>query len=99
MPTEFTTCDECNYIKCLGIDHNLNEDYKQTLEIFNILSTNLPNELVFKIILMSNQNITNCDYCHKTQLCEKHYNRAIHWGKHYRGSGAMCDSCCWWEVT
>ena len=99
MPTEFTKCDECNYIKSLGIKHKFNIDYKNSFEIFNILSTKLPNELVFKIMLQSNSKIKMCDYCNNTKLCEQHYKRAIKFGEHYRGAGAMCDSCCWWEVT
>jgi len=99
MPTEFTKCDECNYIRCLGIDHRLNKDYKDTKEAFDILSIKLPLELVYKIILLSNSNINICNYCNKTKLCINHYERAIKYGNYYRGRGAMCDSCCWFEVS
>lgn len=101
MPTEFSECDECNFIKCLPIDHKYNKDYVDTLEIVDIFrQVNIPPELALIIIRKTNEYST-CDCCNKTKLCQKHKDRAIHYGNYYRhlSNYAMCNSCCWWEVT
>lgn len=98
MPTVFSDCYECNYHKCLGLDHKFNERYKKNLEKqLILLSLGIPVEICQKIIKISH-NLTKCSYCN-TQLCKEHTDRGIDNGKHYRGKGIMCDQCCWWEIS
>ena len=43
MPKEFTDCNECNYLECLGLDHELNKDHKQDCEKYTtLIATGLP---------------------------------------------------------
>ena len=111
MPTEFTDCNECSYLEGLGLDHELNKDHKTDCEkLEQLLKTGLSRDQCIEKI--KNLNIMKqCNYCHETiryrnnekvvirnKLCETHYVRACKFGTQYRGSGAMCDSCCWHEI-
>ena len=48
------------------------------------------------------KNKNKCMVCSK-ELCQKHYETAIYWAKHYRPfekeGFSMCDQCCWWEIS
>ena len=40
-----------------------------------------------------------CHSCNGS-LCEDHYDRAHYWGYYYKKCVyAMCDNCCWFEIT
>lgn len=99
MPTKFSNCEECNLIKFLDIDHKLNILYKNDLETFHILNHFLPPELSL-IIIRKSKNYKECNQCNKN-LCLAHYHRALEHGSYYRkcNSFALCDQCCWWEIT
>tara|TARA_B100001093_G_scaffold478346_1_gene506432 strand:- start:149 stop:448 length:300 start_codon:yes stop_codon:yes gene_type:complete len=99
MPTKFSNCDECNFIKFLDINNRLNIYYKNDLEIFNILNHFLPPELSL-IIIKKSKDYNSCGQCNKN-LCINHYNRALEHGVYYRHTPnfALCDQCCWWEIT
>tara|TARA_B100001248_G_C27305392_1_gene419183 strand:+ start:408 stop:722 length:315 start_codon:yes stop_codon:yes gene_type:complete len=101
MPTKYTKCDECNYHDYLPVDHIMNKNYLEDLKLAEILKNNLPDELVIKILNL--RKLQACNYCQKwtfkknSLLCQKHYNRACHNSKQFRGdiNKAMCSDCCW----
>ena len=53
MPHLFSDCDECNYFDYVSLDHKINSDYRNDLEICNILRLRLPSELAIVIIKLS----------------------------------------------
>ena len=100
MPTCFSKCKECSFIECLGLDHVHNKNYKNNLETLQIFKNlGLPTELGI-IIIKKTYEYTNCNCC-GIILCQNHYLRALKYGRHYRHleSYAMCDQCCWNEIT
>jgi hypothetical protein len=104
MPTLYTDCKECNYSNVLhnvlGNNDILVINHYNNVEIEKILiNKGLPNKICKQIIKMYH-TLRPCIFC-KTKLCDTHYNRGNHNLKYYKGvtNGAMCDKCCWWEVT
>jgi len=101
MPTKFSKCDECHYLKCLPLDHMINDDYKNLLEIEStLIKKGIPREICIKIIRI-NHPLKKCTFCNRNKLCPSHFERAKYYANYYRKdlSGAMCDSCCWFEVS
>ena len=105
MPTEYTNCDECNYLYWLSLDHEKNKQHKKNVELEKtLIEIGFPTNLVKKIIKYSHE-VKPCDYCKKAtdridMLCEEHYQRALRNGFHYRKEyKAMCNKCCWFEVS
>ena len=103
MPTIFCDCEECNYLEQFSIDHKFNRLYKKDKEIYEaFLDCGFPDIVALNIIKQKN-TLKSCDYCQytKVKLCEEHYNRALKYGKNYRGQNgkAMCDKCCWNELS
>ena len=99
MPTQFTECDECNYLDFLGIDHEFNKRHKGDLERQQILmEKGLPKEIAEYIIKLS-KAYGQCSDCNIKLCSDVHYIRAANWGRHYRNSGTLCNQCCWFEVS
>ena len=94
MPTIFSICDECNYLDCLPINHNLNKIYYNQLQIVKILNyLKLATEIAIKIIKY-NDEIRFCTGCKgSTKLCNIHFEKALINGSWYNGYGALCDNC------
>ena len=106
MPTEFTDCDECNYMYWLDINHKFNVRHKKDLEVNATLMTQGIPEHACKQIIKESHELTECKECKikfkynkANKLCTAHYERAIKYGKHYKLKNAACDRCCWDEVT
>lgn len=97
MPTIFSNCKECCFIEVLGLDNNINNLYLDDLKKCQIINKKLPNELAIKIIKMS-KSYNHCGRCN-IKLCNNHFNRAIKWGEYYNTNGALCNQCCWWEIS
>jgi len=98
MPTEYSECYECNKVEHLEkIKPGINDLYKEHKKIASYI--NLPQEI--REIIMKYVNTTKlCTCCKQTKLCDTHYKRAQYYHKYYRREeGAMCDMCCWWEVS
>jgi hypothetical protein len=103
MPTKFCDCDECNYLDQFPIDHKLNKNYKRDIDVYNtMLDSGFTDLVIFNIIKKKN-SLKLCHYCQDTKikLCQDHYNRALKNGIQYRGQNgkAMCDKCCWDEIS
>ena len=106
MPTEFTDCDECNYLDWLDINHKFNVRHKKDLEVNDtLLKQGFPDNVCQKIIKESHTLITceqciiNFKYNKPNKLCKYHYERAKKNGINYNKKSAMCDRCCWHEVS
>ena len=101
MPTQFSNCDECNYLDWLSIDNDLNKLYKKHLIIYNILLDYGFPEIVGLNILKKMNSVKLCHNCkiNKKKLCNFHYIRALKNGKHYtyKDNWSMCCDCCYWE--
>lgn len=93
----FNQCDECLDIDIPNIPPFYNIiRYKDIFKLFKE-NTPLPNELILKIIELS-ETYSKCTFC-KTKLCQFHTERAQKYGKYYRHYDCnMCDQCCWFEV-
>ena len=52
--------------------------------------------------LYDKSELKECSECEKL-LCQQHYEKALKWGKEYRSwkkePFAMCESCCWNEIS
>ena len=98
MPTIFCGCDECSFLDDFPIDHKFNRLYKKDKEIYEaFLDCGFPDIVALNIIKQKN-TLKSCDYCQytKVKLCEEHYNRALKYGQNGK---AMCDKCCWNEIS
>ena len=106
MPTIYTNCEECMYddniekfkhIKNFNILRNLHYENIEKEKILMVMG--LPKELC-EIIIKFSHTTNKCDNCNKTILCDTHYKRARQHGNYYKGLDvAMCNDCCWLEVT
>lgn len=55
-----------------------------------------------KTYMYFSASIKKCSYCHKTQLCPRHFEDGVRDSKHYTGTNSnelsMCSGCCWMHM-
>ena len=96
MPTEFSKCDECHYTNVMPITHEINSVYYADHQKANIIMEikNVPFKIAARIVQFTHE-YQKCGYCHRTLLCEYHYQRGM---ENVMGYTAKCDACCWFDI-
>lgn len=97
MPTIFSKCTECFYLKTSPLDSDLNKYYKKDYDRMKVLQEcGLPIEIASKIIEMT-KNYYECDFCDDSVLCDAHRERSYRYASSW--PDIKCDKCCWNDYT
>jgi hypothetical protein len=98
MPTEFTKCSECSYVRGLGLNDSINKNFKRDLDKFQALIEGGMDEEKALNKIIKNNKVVPCSYCHTytknvALLCEKHVERYKIHALENGLSGGICDQC------
>ena len=98
MPTPFTKCSECSYVRGLGLDSSINKNFKSDLDKFKaLIEGGMDEEKALKQIIKNNK-VVPCSYCqiyttNPALLCENHVKRYKLTALENGLKGGVCDHC------
>ena len=98
MPTPFTKCSECSYVRGLGLDSSINKNFKSDLDKFKaLIEGGMDEEKALKQIKKNNK-VVPCSYCQTyptkpALLCEEHVKRYKLTALENGLKGGVCDHC------